>query len=127
MPSLITDSSLLKKPRFLKTRQLLELLELVSDSLKRRSDLFDETVISKVLDLEEGLMNLTPPQNEPNQLKAYQNVYQGIKSAIKHLGSLGSALSDVGVSFIFPASNPKLTTWYGVSGESRRPTKCSSS
>lgn len=70
-------------------------------------------------------MNLAPPQNNENQLEECRNVCQGIKSAINDLGPSVLAPSDVWVSFVFEASSPELTTGHGISGESRRPTKCS--
>ncbi|KAG9023864.1 hypothetical protein FS837_005596 [Tulasnella sp. UAMH 9824] len=85
-----------RKPSFFQTKQIMEFLELVSDSLKRRSDLFDETVISKILDLEERLMSLAPPWSNQDQLDLYKNVYQGIKYSIKDLRSSGLAFGDVG-------------------------------
>ncbi|KAG8912118.1 hypothetical protein FRC01_005284, partial [Tulasnella sp. 417] len=74
--------------------KLVEFLELVSAGLKRGMAIFDETVASEVLKLEECLPPVVPAETDQNDLEEYQKVYLEIKYKIKDMGFTNSARSN---------------------------------
>ncbi|KAG8912117.1 hypothetical protein FRC01_005283 [Tulasnella sp. 417] len=54
-------------------------LSYVSASQRRRIDIFNEAVISKIIDLEHGLNTMASRREEQNQPEEYQRIFQGIK------------------------------------------------